>query len=377
MVKGVEVHKGRVRIAITWQGRRVYETTEFKPTASGLAAAGRLRKQIHDEIKYGTFLYRHYFPNSPRAQQDTHSFYELAKRYIAQMESSKSASTVTGYRKMVNNYWLPIFEEAPIATITTGHIRDAIVESGLADLSKKTLNNAMTPLRGIFELAMDYEVILRNPCDKIKWERSQRPLPDPLDMDEIQMVLDAVQPHWRAYFEVAFGTGMRTSELIELRWTDIDWNDNTITVSRAYVNQETKGTKTHKVRVVSITDMAAAGLRRQKAATFLAGDLVFLASNGQQLYNDKPPRIAWNFALKKAGIRHRKAYSTRHTFASHALVAGVNPYVVAEQLGNSVDMLMKHYAKWIRQSKTDITDIYPSASTSASKQRRQRLADEE
>lgn len=53
-------------------------------------------------------------------------------------------------------------------------------------------------------------------------------------------------------------------------------------------------------------------------------------------------------ALKACGIRRRPAYNTRHTYATVALMAGVNPAYIARQLGHAnTAMLFKHYAKWI------------------------------
>ncbi len=55
----------------------------------------------------------------------------------------------------------------------------------------------------------------------------------------------------------------------------------------------------------------------------------------------------WKPALKRLGIRWRKAYNTRHTYATVALMAGVPPAYIASQLGNSVKMLLDRYARWI------------------------------
>ena len=56
----------------------------------------------------------------------------------------------------------------------------------------------------------------------------------------------------------------------------------------------------------------------------------------------------WVPALKAAGVRHRRAYQTRHTFATTALMAGANPAYIARQLGHTnAQMLFKTYSKWI------------------------------
>lgn len=369
MVTGVEIRGERVRIRFKWRGQWVYETTPFRATPGGLKQAAKLRALILREIEAETFVYRKHFPDSPRATRDSTSFYDLARKYIAVVEPHKATSTIKGYRKSINAYWLPIFAEDPVAGITTGRIREAISESGLAKLSDKTFNNAMTPLRGIFELAYELELIDRNPCDKIKWQKFQTPLPDPLNDDERDRVLAALPDEWLPYFQVAFGTGMRPSELIALRWSDIDLKAGIVNVECAYVEKATKDTKTKRTRLVEITNMAHDGLLSQRPRTFMRSSGLVFEYLGKQINNDKPPRNAWNDALRRAGVRHRKAYSTRHTWASVLLEAGVSPYVVAEQMGNSVAMVMKHYARWIRQRPTSVKDLIGSKPGSKSKRK--------
>jgi len=55
----------------------------------------------------------------------------------------------------------------------------------------------------------------------------------------------------------------------------------------------------------------------------------------------------WRPTLKRLGIRWRRAYNTRHTFATVALMAGVPPAYISNQIGNSVKMLLEKYARWI------------------------------
>ena len=55
--------------------------------------------------------------------------------------------------------------------------------------------------------------------------------------------------------------------------------------------------------------------------------------------------------MKSCRIRHRPAYNARHTYATMLLMDGVNPVFVADQLGHSLQMLMKRYAKWMHGDK--------------------------
>ncbi|KTH62576.1 integrase [Enterobacter hormaechei subsp. steigerwaltii] len=63
---------------------------------------------------------------------------------------------------------------------------------------------------------------------------------------------------------------------------------------------------------------------------------------------------SWNHLLKRAGIRHRKAYESRHTFACWALSAGANPSFIANQMGHTnAQMVFNVYGKWMTEQNGD------------------------
>lgn len=91
--------------------------------------------------------------------------------------------------------------------------------------------------------------------------------------------------------------------------------------------------------------------------TEAAGSCVFRSARyGADFETEKPFRYIFNKALRKLGLRHRKAYNTRHTYATMLLMAGVNINWVASQLGNSPLMVATVYAKWIN-GEADITEM--------------------
>jgi integrase len=115
--------------------------------------------------------------------------------------------------------------------------------------------------------------------------------------------------------------------------------------SRGRLNQQTK---TKKTREVFLNDSAIHALKEAHKITGKHGNQVFRSPRtGQAWLTDKPPRIAFTAALKTLGIRHRRTYNTRHTYATQCLMAGMTPAFVANQLGHSVIVLLSTYAKWL------------------------------
>ena len=91
-------------------------------------------------------------------------------------------------------------------------------------------------------------------------------------------------------------------------------------------------------------------LLRQKAHTFMKNTgVIFSNPEGEPWPNEKRQRQRFfQPALKACGIRTRDACNTRHTFATTALMAGINPNDIASQLDHTtIAMLFQRYAKWI------------------------------
>jgi integrase len=351
-LKNIEVHSGSIRICFRIDGKLHRKTLGLPPTKANLDYATRLAADIRERIKRGGFSWDHYWPEDakPDVSEGPPTFLAIARQYLASVEY-RAPSTVQGYRQSLNRYFLPWLGDLPISEITYGQLA-ALVAENLGALSLKTRNNALTPLRGVFDLAFADGHIPTNPALRLKFAKIQREPPDPFTTEERELILSWFakdRPEWLTYFEVAFFTGLRSSELIGLQWGDIDFRRGLVRVQRARVRHQMKITKTGQVRDVELNSRAMAALQRQRAVTQLHSEWVFLQpTTGQQILDDRPPRRVFTLCLRALGIRHRKPYATRHTYATACLGAGVKPAWIAAQLGHSVDMLFKHYARWIQ-----------------------------
>lgn len=349
--EGVQIRGESIRIDFRYQGKRCRETLKLKPTKKNLTYASGLRSEILRKIELGSFRYGDYFPDSPNAEKiASPTFFQIAKAWI-EGQSHLAFSTEKEYRSILNRYWLPELGDIEINRITTTLLLEVIAKQ---KWSMKTRNNAIGPLRNVFDLAHMDGMIDANPASRIKNAKTQKPEPDPLTLDEMNRVLEwmARAPEWENYFEFAFFTGLRTSELIALHWGDIDFHNRIVRVQRAKVRAKTKGTKTSTIRDVELSSRAIGALAKQKERTFLRGEEVFLHPfTGEPIIDDRPPRLFWESALKACGLRHRAAYQTRHTCISLWLMAGANPMWVARQAGHSTpQMTFNRYARWIARA---------------------------
>lgn len=349
--RGIQSRAGTLYIAFAWQGKPVRRSLHLPDTTPNRKYARQLLGEIKRKIALGTFDPTEYFQDGQPITAPAITFVEFATQWLAGQDHL-TTGTRSEYRKALNSYFVPALGVRPIESITHTELL-SLMASALAGKSAKTRNNALTPLRRVFEAAYLDGIIQANPCGRIKFAKEQKPIPMPLTIGEVDSILKWIAENederWLNYFETAFFTGLRTSELIALKWPDVDCQRKAITVQRAKVRFEIKSTKTAAVREVELHARAMMALQRQKAATLLQGEWVFRhPSTGLPFINDRAPRLIWTKAMADLGIKHRAAYQTRHTYATLALMSGANPMWVARQLGHStMQMLLTRYGRWI------------------------------
>lgn len=352
---GVEPLASCIRLRFMVGGKRYTETIDLAPTAANIKAVKRVAADIRSKIRAGNFVYKEFFPDSPNrlSTGTVWTFDAYAKEWLQTITVAKS--TRQSYESAVNGFWCKALRDRPIKDLKHMDLAKVLVEKAKT-VTAKTINNYLIPLRMIFQVALAEEVILRDPTVLLKNRKAQRPEPDPFTLEELNQILVYMREHYPEqvvnYYEFAFTTGLRPSEQIAVRWTDISWNRKTIRIERANVMGEEKDTKTHTIREVDLCDRAIAALQRQRKHTFMKGTDVEIFDNpltGKAWADDQSQRRGYfHPALRALGIRKRDAYQCRHTFATLALMGGANPSYIARQLGHATtEMLFKHYSRWV------------------------------
>lgn len=361
---GVRPLGDRIEVDLRYRGKRIRPTLPLKPNQANLRHARRLREEILREIANGTFDLRRHFPDyrfvdelAGAAKVEQPTFKRASDLWLQTIDVAHS--TLVGYRKNLNFYWLPAFGERPIASIALDEIAAHLAgflnpeDEGRAPISKKTRNNILISLRGAFRAALAARWIDHDPTVVIDNSKLQRPPPDPFSAEEAEIVLETLQKHAGAvvadYYEFAFFAGLRTSEQIALLWTDVDLRQMTARIHHARAERQDKtSTKTNRERTVELNSRAAAVLVRQRERTQLAGKHVFVdPTTGVGWHDNQAPWKPWAAAMKQCKVRYRPPKECRDTSVTMALQAGADPTWVAAQHGHSVAVMMRDYARWI------------------------------
>lgn len=130
----------------------------------------------------------------------------------------------------------------------------------------------------------------------------------------------------------------------------MDLRGSTIVVKQAFVTDQLEDTtKTSKPRTVNLNSRALGAITRQKAWAYLAGGRVFHdpGTDKPWQYEQNARKRYWTPTLKALGIRYRRPYNCRHTYATLGLMAGANPAFMARQLGHGLKVFFEDYADWI------------------------------
>lgn len=350
---GVEVREKSIRIRLSIGTVSVNETLRrngvpIAPTPKNTQYAERISGQIRDAILAGRYRAEDYFEAPRGSSQETVT--AALRRWVKTL-ADKSSATLRGYETAAN-FWHEQLGERRLDDVKRS---DVLLALAGQHWSGKTRNNRLSILRQALDLAVADGLLAANPAGSIPAYAHQQPEPDPFTADERDGILSHFARHAPEpvlnYFEFMFFSGLRTSEGLGLHWQNVE--RGRVTVSQGLVDGAmTTRTKTKRIRTVTLNSRAAAALERQAVHTRMAAGRVFHdPRTGEPWVSDRAPRERfWRPALKVAQIRYRDPYHTRHTCATMMLMAGMNPAYVAAQLGHSVQVLLRVYAKWISSS---------------------------
>lgn len=367
-MRGVEARGTSIRIGFMWMGNYCREPLKLPSTPANMRYADRLRAEILRKIELGTFIYADYFPDSPHATMLAGQRVVYLGRYVEDWLDKKrhmvKASTYKDYQKMVAHQISPRFADTRLDKINTLMIRDWLLEIGV---SQKRASNLVSPIRMALDDAVEEGLIERNPLNgwRMKIPRRTPPAkPDPFSSEEQAAILDVVGRRFdsqiRNLIQFWLWTGLRTSELIALEWSDIDWHKGEVSVSKAITqgSDEAEGTKTRAgTRMVKLLQPAVEALQAQKSHTFMKDSRIWEnpRTNAPWAGDQAIRRTVWTPALKMAGIRYRPPYQCRHTYGSMMLSAGEPVAWVSRQMGHSsVAFTLQTYATWVPDSMPDV-----------------------
>ena len=340
------------------------------------------------------------------------TFKEVAADWLKGKAGCKP-STLDAWRVHIDVHLLPL-HGMRVNQITIGKaetVRDAL----LKDVSEKdateetperkglaaqTVNKVLTTAAAVLERAVRHNWCIRNPAASVERARvapnqvlegelqsrdANRPVREDevLNLDEIRRLLDAAEPgYYRTLFMTAALTGMRSGELLGLRWSDVELHGNRIHVRRSLSwarVRDSEGkppelsqprffepkTATSR-RIIPLSAELTSALKRWKLQCPKGKDeLVFpspTSPTGAPAHRSNVLKRGLYPALTRAKLRRVDMHSLRHSFASILIAAGTPITEVQGLLGHSsAQTTLKVYSHWFRTLKTSSIDTLAKA----------------
>lgn len=350
----IEKHGRRIRFRITRNGIKDRANWPKPYSKAEWAAAERVQSRIDRDVEDGLFTrLADYLPRQESDLSIKH-FGPYAQTWFDNVCGADD-KTRKDYKSAINSVWLPLIEDAlgdrPIDAWLPSDVQGLVKKAKKlkADVTAKRRNDILSPFRQILQSAFRDRIMKDELHKYVVGERTDDPEPDPFRMEEADQIIEHFRGrHLETWWQFAFYSGLRTGEIVALEWGDVDFTEGTVMVTKTVSNyQERDRTKTGKNRKVLLNPVALDALIRQKPKSFMAGGRVFLTEDGEGYNGANSQKKQFERALLALGIRRRPQYNTRHTYATFMIMKGVNHKFVADQLGHSVQMLLKHYSKWI------------------------------
>ncbi|BBG66202.1 phage integrase [Hydrogenimonas sp.] len=272
---------------------------------------------------------------------------------LLSLESSamdRKESTNRKYFGDFQRHILPHFQGWKLYEIRPMDLKMWQVKLLKSGLSGKYVMNIRHVFRGILQDAFVNEIIDKNPFDRVKAPRIVKPEINSFSLEEVQILINRAQGWFKHYLTTAFFTGMRIGELLALKWEDVNWEKEYISISRAVSRGTISTPKTeNSVRIVDMLPIVSKAMKAQYLLTGLENSYIFLNQYGKNFTQyEKIVRYHWKPLLRSCGLNYRVLYQTRHTFASIMLQQGEEiPWVSAMMGHKDIHTTLTRYSRYI------------------------------
>ena len=262
-------------------------------------------------------------------------------RSYLQLERGLSINTIQAYIHDVDLLISFLSEKkysANVSNISQDDLVEFISYINKLQLGANTQARVLSGIKAFFNYLMVEKIIDRNPSELIESPQLGRKLPEVLNIEDVSRIIDTVdlsEPHGernKAILETLYGCGLRVSEVIDLKISDLHFREEIISVTG----------KGDKQRLIPIGDSAVKQINTYKDQVRIhltpekkSEDILFLNRNGRKMSRQMVFLIVKK-QVEKAGIKKNiSPHTFRHSFATHLVQNGADLRAVQDLLGHA------------------------------------------
>jgi integrase len=275
----------------------------------------------------------------PTAEAKRHTLAEAIDRYLLAILPHKSVSSIDNQTRQLQ-WWKARLGHCILADLTPTLIaehRDKLARGDGIHRRNSTVRRYLAALSHVLTIAVkEWRWLDDSPMRQVSKPKEPRGRVRFLSDQERHQLLAACQashnPYLHTIVVLALATGVRRGELQGMHWPDIDLKRGTLTFHE---------TKNGERRAVPLTGQAFTLMQQHAKVRRIDTVLVFPNASGKRPVGI---REAWEYAIKRAGIKDFRFHDLRHTFASYMAMNGASLLEIAEVLGHKTLAMVKRYA---------------------------------
>ena len=255
-----------------------------------------------------------------------------------QFEKRVSLNTLKSYKNDLNQFFEFYKNYAKVDTlkeVDKRAIRSWVIELSLKDLSNRTINRKIASLKSFFKFLIKRKIININPTNNIHALKTNQPLPHFIKEKDIKYLFDNITfkndfngNRDLLILELLYGTGIRISELINLKTNDLDNHKKEIKVLG----------KRGKERIIPLNNSAFAQTikyeKLKKKLNYKNKEYLLCTEKGKKIYPMLISRVVKNNLSSLINSEKYNPHLLRHTFATHILNKGADLNSIKELLGH-------------------------------------------
>ena len=259
------------------------------------------------------------------------------EKFINYLSSEKrfSVHTITSYSNDINQFFLFLSKEYKIES-ELSEVNFQIVRSWIASLLEKgvaprSVNRKISTLKTFFKFLIREGVIQESPMLKVVAPKSKKRLPLFVEEDQIESLLNGVEfddgfigERDKLIIELFYVTGIRLSELINIKISDLNFDNNLVKVLG----------KRNKERLIPLSSRIVKELQFF-IENYKIDNYLFTNLGGTKVYTKLVYRVVNKYIGKISSINKKSPHILRHTFATHMLNHGADINAIKELLGHA------------------------------------------